>query len=183
MRWTITQMADAVGARTGAGLDPVARLAGVSIDSRTIRAGELFIAIHGPSHDGHDHVAAALAGGGAAGVVARARLAQYAEEIRGKLFAVDDTLDALHRLASRACAIWRTAKPGRKIGGVAGSVGKTTTKEIFAALVAARFRVLKTQGNWNNEYRFPLTLLQIDGQHDAGGVERGRWDSGGMARV
>jgi UDP-N-acetylmuramyl pentapeptide synthase len=44
---------------------------------------------------------------------------------------VDDTLEALHRLASRACAIWRKAKPGRKIGGVAGSVGKTTTKEIL----------------------------------------------------
>ena len=56
MRWTITQVAEAVGARAGAGLDPVARLAGVSIDSRTLRAGELFIAIHGPSHDGHDHV-------------------------------------------------------------------------------------------------------------------------------
>src|SRR6202163_4427494 len=135
MRWTIAQVAGALGVGAGTGLDPVARVAGVSIDSRTLRPGELFIAIHGPSHDGHDHVAGALAGGAAAGVVARARFAQYAEEIRGRLFAVDDTLDALHRLASRACAIWRAAKPGRKIGGVAGSVGKTTTKEIFAALV------------------------------------------------
>src|SRR5450631_3864594 len=60
MRWTIAQVAGAVGARAGAGLDPVARVAGVSIDSRTVRAGELFIAIHGPRHDGHDHVAGAL---------------------------------------------------------------------------------------------------------------------------
>ena len=64
------------------------------------------------------------------------RFAEYAEEIRGKLFVVDDTLDALQRLAARACEIWREAKPGRKIGGVAGSVGKTTTKEILAALWA-----------------------------------------------
>jgi UDP-N-acetylmuramoyl-tripeptide--D-alanyl-D-alanine ligase len=158
-------------------------VAGVSIDSRTIHAGELFIAIHGSSHDGHDHVAAALAGGAAAGLVARARFAQYAEEIRGRLFAVDDTLDALHRLASRACAIWRAAKPGRKIGGVAGSVGKTTTKEIFAALVAARFRVLKTQGNLNNEYGLPLTLLQLDDEHDAAVIEMGMSHRGELARL
>src|ERR1700684_571240 len=183
MRWTITQMADAVGARMGAGLDPVARLSGVSIDSRTVRAGELFIAIHGPSHDGHDHVVAALAAGAAAGVVARGRFAQYPEEIREKLFAVDDTLDALHRLASRACAVWRAAKPGRKIGGVAGSVGKTTTKEILAALVAARFCVLKTQGNLNNEYGLPLTLLQLDDQHDAAVIEMGMSHRGELARL
>ncbi|HEV3374599.1 MAG TPA: Mur ligase domain-containing protein, partial [Candidatus Acidoferrum sp.] len=60
MRWTVAQVAGALGARAGAGLNPVARVAGVSIDSRTIRSGELFIAIHGPRHDGHDHVAAAL---------------------------------------------------------------------------------------------------------------------------
>ena len=54
MRWTIAQIAGALDARTGTGLDTVARVAGVSIDSRTLRPGELFIAIHGPSHDGHD---------------------------------------------------------------------------------------------------------------------------------
>jgi UDP-N-acetylmuramoyl-tripeptide--D-alanyl-D-alanine ligase len=184
MRWTVAQVAEALGVAAPARLDALAGVAGVSIDSRTIQPGELFIAIHGPSHDGHDHVAAALASGGAtAGVVARARFARYAEEIRGKLFAVDDTLDALHRLASRACAIWRAAKPGRKIGGVAGSVGKTTTKEIFAALVAARFRVLKTQGNLNNEYGLPLTLLQLDDQHDAAVIEMGMSHRGELARL
>ncbi|MGD0425606.1 MAG: UDP-N-acetylmuramoyl-tripeptide--D-alanyl-D-alanine ligase [Candidatus Acidiferrales bacterium] len=183
MRWTVAQVAEALGVAAPARLDALAGVAGVSIDSRTIQPGELFIAIHGPSHDGHDHVAAALAAGASAGVVARARFAQYAEEIRGKLFAVDDTLEALHRLASRACAIWRAAKPGRKIGGVAGSVGKTTTKEIFAALVAARFRVLKTQGNLNNEYGLPLTLLQLDDQHDAAVIEMGMSHRGELARL
>ncbi len=183
MRWTVGQVAEALGVAAPARLDALAGLAGVSIDSRTIHPGELFIAIHGPSHDGHDHVAAALAGGAAAGVVARGRFAQYTEEIRGKVFAVDDTLDALHRLASRACQIWRQAKPGRKIGGVAGSVGKTTTKEIFAALVAARFRVLKTQGNLNNEYGLPLTLLQLNDQHDAAVIEMGMSHRGELARL
>jgi UDP-N-acetylmuramoyl-tripeptide--D-alanyl-D-alanine ligase len=183
MRWTVAQVAEALGVAAPTRLDALAGVAGVSIDSRTIQPGELFVAIHGPSHDGHDHVAAALAAGAAAGVVARARFVQYAEEIRGKLFVVDDTLDALHRLASRACAIWRAAKPGRKIGGVAGSVGKTTTKEIFAALVAARFRVLKTQGNLNNEYGLPLTLLQLDDHHDAAVIEMGMSHRGELARL
>jgi UDP-N-acetylmuramoyl-tripeptide--D-alanyl-D-alanine ligase len=183
MRWTVAQVAEALGVAVPARLDALAGVAGVSIDSRTIQPGELFIAIHGPSHDGHDHVAAALAAGAAAGVVALGRFAEYAQEIRGKLFAVDDTLDALHRLASRACATWRKAKPGRKIGGVAGSVGKTTTKEILAALVAARFRVLKTQGNLNNEYGLPLTLLQLDDQHDAAVVEMGMSHRGELARL
>jgi UDP-N-acetylmuramoyl-tripeptide--D-alanyl-D-alanine ligase len=183
MRWTVVQVAEALGVAAPARLDALAGLAGVSIDSRAIQPGELFIAIHGPSHDGHDHVAAALAAGATAGVVARGRFAQYSEEIRGKLFEVDDTLDALHRLASRACAIWRAVKPGRKIGGVAGSVGKTTTKEILAALVAARFRVLKTQGNLNNEYGLPLTLLQLDDQHDAAVIEMGMSHRGELARL
>ena len=183
MRWTVAQVAEALGVAAPARLDALAGLAGVSIDSRTVQPGELFIAIHGPSHDGHDHVAAALGAGATAGVVARGRFAQYPEEVRGKLFAVDDTLDALHRLASRASAIWRAAKPGRKIGGVAGSVGKTTTKEILAALVAARFRVLKTQGNLNNEYGLPLTLLQLDDRYDAAVIEMGMSHRGELARL
>jgi UDP-N-acetylmuramoyl-tripeptide--D-alanyl-D-alanine ligase len=183
MRWTVAQVAEALGVAAPARLDALAGLAGVSIDSRTIQPRELFIAIHGPSHDGHDHVAAALAAGAASGVVARGRFAQYPEEVRGKLFAVDDTLDALHCLASRACAIWRAAKPGGKIGGVAGSVGKTTTKEILAALVAARFRVLKTQGNLNNEYGLPLTLLKLSDEHDAAVIEMGMSHRGELARL
>jgi UDP-N-acetylmuramoyl-tripeptide--D-alanyl-D-alanine ligase len=183
MRWTVAQVAEALGVAAPARLDALAGLAGVSIDSRTIQPGEVFVAIHGPSHDGHDHVAAALSAGAAVGVVARGRFAHYPEEIRGKLFAVDDTLEALHHLASRACAIWRTAKPGRKIGGVAGSVGKTTTKEILAALVAARFRVLKTQGNLNNEYGLPLTLLKLSDEHDAAVIEMGMSHRGELARL
>ena len=110
----------------------------------------------------------------------RATGPEYPEEIRGKLFVVDDTLDALQRLASRACDMWRKA-PGRKIGAVAGSVGKTTTKEILAALLAARFGVLKTQGNLNNEYGLPLTLLKLSDQYDAAVVELGMSHRGELA--
>jgi UDP-N-acetylmuramoyl-tripeptide--D-alanyl-D-alanine ligase len=183
MRWTVVQMAEAMGVAAPAGLNPLAGVAGVSIDSRTVQPGELFLAIRGPRHDGHDHVAAALARGAAAGVVARERFEQYPAEIRGQLFGVDDTLAALHRLAARACEIWRKGGHGRKIAGVAGSIGKTTTKEILAALVAARFRVLKTQGNFNNEYGLPLTLLTLSDEYDAAVIEMGMSHTGELARL
>ena len=183
MRWTVVQVAEALGVPAPSGLDPVAGVAGVSIDSRTVRPGELFLAIRGPRHDGHGFVAGALAGGAAAGVVARDRWGEYPAEIQARLFAVDDTLDALHKLAARACEVWRKARPGRLIGGVAGSIGKTTTKEILAALVAARFSVLKTQGNLNNEYGLPLTLLRLDDECDAAVVELGMSHRGELARL
>ena len=66
MRWRVAEVAEALGVPVPAGLDPVAGVAGVSIDSRTVRTGELFIAIRGPRHDGHGFVAGALAGGAAA---------------------------------------------------------------------------------------------------------------------
>jgi UDP-N-acetylmuramoyl-tripeptide--D-alanyl-D-alanine ligase len=183
MRWKVVQVAEVLGVPAHTGLDPLAGLAGVSIDSRTVQRGELFLAIRGPRHDGHDHVADALARGAAAGVVARERWRAYPEKIREKLFAVDDTLTALHCLASRACEIWRRARPGRKIAGVAGSIGKTTTKEILAALVAARFRVLKSQGNLNNEYGLPLTLLSLEDEHEAVVVEMGMSHLGELTRL
>ena len=99
MRWTIAQVAGALGTRPGARLDPMARVAGVSIDSRTVRAGELFVAIHGPRHDGHDHVGSALERGAIAAVVAQERLAQYAGEISSRCIAVADTFEALKQLA------------------------------------------------------------------------------------
>jgi len=116
-------------------------------------------------------------------VVARERYQGYPPETQARLFAVDDTLAALHRLAGRACEVWRKARPGRKVAGVAGSIGKTTTKEILAALVAARFRVLKTQGNLNNEYGLPLTLLQLGDEHDAAVLEMGMSHRGELARL
>jgi UDP-N-acetylmuramoyl-tripeptide--D-alanyl-D-alanine ligase len=183
MRWTAVQVAETLGVPVPAGLDPMARMAGVSIDSRAVQPGELFLAIRGPRHDGHTFIAGAISRGAAAGVVAREEFPEYSEEVRRKLFAVDDTLVGLHRLASRATEIWRKAKPGRQIGAVAGSIGKTTTKEILAALVAARFRVLKTQGNLNNEYGLPLTLLQLDDEHDAAVVEMGMSHRGELARL
>jgi UDP-N-acetylmuramoyl-tripeptide--D-alanyl-D-alanine ligase len=183
MRWTIAQIAEALGVTRPGGLDAAVVATGVSIDSRTIQPGELFIAIRGPRHDGHAFVAAVLAAGAAAAVVERAKLAEFPKEAQAKLFGVEDTLRALQRLGSRACQIWRKQRPGRMVGAVAGSVGKTTTKEILAALLGARYRVLKTQGNLNNEYGLPLTLLKLDEQHEAAVIELGMSHRGELAEL
>jgi UDP-N-acetylmuramoyl-tripeptide--D-alanyl-D-alanine ligase len=183
VRWTVAQLAEALGVAHPQGLDPGVTVTGVSIDSRTVEPGELFIAIRGPRHDGHSFVAAALDRGATAGVAACARLAIYPDAVRGKLFAVDDPLTALGRLASRACDIWRGGRANRIIGAVAGSVGKTTTKEILAALVGAKFHVLKTQGNLNNEYGLPLTLLKLGEEHQAAVVELGMSHRGELAAL
>jgi UDP-N-acetylmuramoyl-tripeptide--D-alanyl-D-alanine ligase len=178
MRWTLIQVADAVEGKRGLGLDPVARLAGVSIDSRTIRAGELFVAIHGPTHDGHDHVAAAMEGGAIAAVVAEPLLSRYPGWLQDRCIAVADTLEALHELARAVRLQW-----GKKVCGITGSVGKTTTKEIVAALLGSKLRVLKTEGNFNNEYGLPLTLFRLKETDDAAVLEMGMSFPGELKRL
>src|SRR6516162_41739 len=178
MRWTIAQVAGVLAARTGTGLDPMARLAGVSIDSRTVGPGELFVAIHGPRHDGHDHVAAAFERGAAAAMVAAEKVGGYSDSILQRCVVVGDTFVALKQLARAVREAW-----GGKIAGVTGSVGKTTTKEILAALLGARFRVLKSEGNFNNEYGLPLTLFKLDESHQAAVLEMGMSRRGELSRL
>jgi UDP-N-acetylmuramoyl-tripeptide--D-alanyl-D-alanine ligase len=178
MRWTIAQVAGALDARPGAGLDPLARLAGISIDSRAIRPGELFVAIHGPRHDGHDFVAEVLASGALAAVVAQDKLVQYPEVVRARCIAVADTFIALKQLARKVREAW-----GGKIAGVTGSVGKTTTKEVLAALLGTRLSVLKSEGNFNNEYGLPLTLYKLEETHQAAVLEMGMSRRGELARL
>jgi UDP-N-acetylmuramoyl-tripeptide--D-alanyl-D-alanine ligase len=178
MRWTVEEVARALGVSSPEGFDPVARLAGVSIDSRTVARGELFVAIHGPRHDGHDFVLAALDAGAMAGLVAQDRLSAYPEPVRSKLLAVPDTLAALQGLAQAVRTKW-----GRRLAAVTGSAGKTTTKEILAALLASRFRVLKSEGNLNNEYGLPLQLLRLDETHEAAVVELGMSHAGELRRL
>src|SRR5690348_5200403 len=178
MRWTIAQVAGALGVRAGTGLDPLARLAGVSIDSRTIRTGELFVAVHGPRHDGHDYVEGVLERGALAAVVAQQQAVQYAESVRNRCILVGDTFVGLKQFARAVREAW-----GGKIAGVTGSVGKTTTKEILAALLGARLRILKSEGNFNNEYGLPLTLFHLDETHQAAVLEMGMSRRGELSRL
>lgn len=183
MLWTVANVANALGVSAPASADSLAKLAGVSIDSRTIERGELFVAIRGPRFDGHDYVGAALERGAVAAVVESQRASDYPEALRGKLLAVENTVRGLQELGSKYCDEWRKAKPGRRIAAVTGSAGKTTTKEILAALLAARFRVLKSEGNLNNEYGLPLTLFRLTDEHDAAVVELGMSHRGEIARL
>lgn len=178
MHWTLTEVADAFGVAPPRGLNAMARVAGVSIDSRTIGAGELFLAIHGPRHDGHAFVDAAFERGAVAAVVARDRLKSYSEASAGKLFGVADTTAALGQLARAVRRKW-----GGRLAGVTGSVGKTTTKEILAALLATRLRILKSEGNLNNEYGLPLMLMRLEETQEAAVMEMGMSRAGELARL
>ncbi|HET7292029.1 MAG TPA: UDP-N-acetylmuramoyl-tripeptide--D-alanyl-D-alanine ligase [Vicinamibacteria bacterium] len=163
---TLPQTLEDVAAITGGRLvqgSPVAPYAGVSIDSRTLRKEELFFAIAGPRFDGHDFVDDAARRGAAAAVVHR--------DVPGAglpLVRVADTataLQALGRETRRRAAI--------RVVAITGSVGKTTTKEMAAALLAKRGPVLKTEGNLNNRYGLPLTLLRLQARHAAAALELG----------
>lgn len=134
---------------------------GYSIDSRTIREGDLFFAIKGEAHDGHRFVADALNKGAIAAVVSRncteAQNAEGAYSTPGALIPVEDTLGAMHRLASSLLGSWR----GRVIA-ITGSMGKTTTKDLTAAALAPAGRIAKTIGNLNNAYGLPLSVLRME---------------------
>jgi UDP-N-acetylmuramoyl-tripeptide--D-alanyl-D-alanine ligase len=139
---------------------------GYSIDSRTVQPGELFFAVKGERLDGHDFVQQALSRGATAAVVEKKQLARYSNPVG--LLAVDDTLIALQTLATAVRKIW-----GKTAIGVTGSMGKTTTKEAMAHLLAIKYRVHRTKGNFNNHFGLPLGLLTLEPEYDLAVVEMG----------
>ncbi len=146
---------------------------GYSIDSRTIRPGELFFAVKGERMDGHDFVRQALEKGAVGAVVAREMLSELTLQVaptqsEPALISVEDTLQALQALAKSVRRLW--AGP---LIGVTGSSGKTTTKEAIAHVLSSRFHVLKSEGNFNNHFGLPLMLLKLEPEHDAAVVELG----------
>lgn len=124
-------------------------ITGWSIDSRTVAPGDLFFALRGERHDGHDHVPAALAQGAVAAIVEKSMPGE-------NLLRVDSTEAALQQLASRGREFW-----GGTVIGVTGSAGKTSTKDIVAALVGVEHATGKTAGNLNNHIGVPISLLRI----------------------
>lgn len=150
-RLSVGEAAFAVGGRVTAG-DAGAWIEGAAIDSRAVRGGELFFAFAGAQTDGHRFVPDALARGAVAALVQQDLPAPPA----GALIRVPDTFKALHDLARHV----RTRVPERLVG-ITGSAGKTTTKELLAAMLGRRFRVAWTPGNLNNLYGFPLSLLNV----------------------
>ncbi len=153
------------------------RFSGVSTDSRSIRKGELFVALRGERFDGHDFLPAIAAAGAAAALVERDRAAAAPLPVA----AVADTTAALAALAAH----WRRRFSIPLIA-VAGSNGKTTVKEMIAACLRAGFgdaAVLATQGNLNNHIGLPLTLLSLRDTHRAAVVEIGMNHPGETAQL
>lgn len=152
------------------------RFTGVSTDSRTVRRGELFVALRGDSFDGNAFVARAFRRGAAAAVVdtpAGARAAGRRPVVR-----VRDSADALGAIAR----LYRSRFDIPVIG-VAGSNGKTTTKEMIAAVLGKKIRVLATEGNLNNHIGVPMTLLRLRPAHGAAVVEMGTNHFGEVRRL
>ncbi len=157
-----------------------AEAAGYSIDSRTLAAGEVFFAVLGERFDGHAFLGAAFARGAVAAVVSRLDLLEQAN--RGAaLILVDDPLLALQRLAARVRAHWIGLGGGRRVIGITGSAGKTTTKEAMAAVLGTRFRVLKSKGNLNNGFGVPLQLLRLMPEDEVAVIEMGMSHAGEIA--
>ncbi len=149
--------------------DSVVELVGVSTDSRTVRPGEIFVALRGERFDGHEHLEAVAKRGAALAIVERAVRVPGLTTLW-----VDSTLEALGRLAAYHLACWRSA--GRKtVVALTGSVGKTTTKRAIAALCEAHApgKVLATPGNLNNRIGVPMTILSLSDAIDIAIFEMG----------
>jgi len=144
---------------------------GYSIDSRTVAKGELFFAVKGERLDGHDFVQNALEQGAIAVVISREQQHRYSAN--APLLAVDDTLIALQSLATAVRRLW-----GKPLIGITGSAGKTTTKEAIAHVLSSKFRVLKSEGNFNNHFGLPLMLLKLEPEHDLAVIEMGMSHAG-----
>ncbi len=169
--WTFERVAQALG--TGPTSD--ARLAGVSTDTRQIARGDLFVALRGERFDAHDFLAQAKESGAAAFVVSNA---QAAAGLGIPTYVVPDTLVALGQLATA----WRRAW-GRSVIAVAGSNGKTSTKELLKAAFNRTFVVHATAGNLNNLIGVPLTLLAIPSDADVAIIEMGTNAPGEVATL
>jgi len=156
------------------------------IDSRQVKPGALFIALKGERADGHDYVADAFSRGAVAAIVERdvlpsastLDLADAAPALPATwtlpvVIKVSDSLQAIQRVA----AFWRRQHSVRVVG-ITGSVGKTTTKELAAAVLARRYVTLKSEASYNNEIGLPLTLAHLTDEHERVVLEMGMYDVG-----
>jgi UDP-N-acetylmuramoyl-tripeptide--D-alanyl-D-alanine ligase len=143
---------------------------GVSIDSRNIKEGDLFVALRGDRFDGHDFVPEAIKKGAWGALVERSALESRYDSLGGlkNIVPVEDTLFALQEMSHM-----HRKKYPIPIVGITGSNGKTTTKEMVAGILKQKGPVLKNEGNLNNHIGVPLTLLKLDARHRAAAVEMG----------
>jgi UDP-N-acetylmuramoyl-tripeptide--D-alanyl-D-alanine ligase len=143
-----------------------------SIDSRTVQPGDLFFAIRGDVYDGHRFTGDALSKGASA-VVVHEDTGDDERAIR-----VEDTLAGLQRLAQ-----WTRARWGKRVVGVTGSAGKTTTKDVIASILAPSMTVGKTTGNFNNHVGLPLSMLRVPQEAEVAVLEYGMNHAGEIAAL
>lgn len=166
---TLAQIAEACGGTLIGGNEAKEyTVTGVEIDSRRVKAGDLFVAIPGEKVDGHKFIPDVLKKGAYA-------LSQQSLDVDGAYILVEDTVTAMKRLAR----FYRNTLD-IKVVGITGSVGKTSTKEMIASVLGTKFRVHKTQGNFNNGIGLPLTIFQIEKEHQVAVLEMGISEFGEM---
>ena len=166
---TAAEIAAATGGRVVSG-DPSQRIERWSIDTRSLQPGDLFVAIRGERFDGHEFVAAALAAG-AAGAVVTATPALPKAGKAGPAPLLIQVADTTRALQDAARDIRR--RSGAKVVAITGSAGKTTTKELTAEFLSARYTVFRNRGNLNNHIGLPLSLLDLRSRPDVAVVELG----------
>lgn len=167
--FTVREAVAATGGRRFGAADRA--VTGVTTDSRNVQPGDLFVALRGPHFDGHDYVETAVAAGAVTALVEDDDRAWSCPTVR-----VGSTLAALGALGR-----WWRLERGVPILGLTGSNGKTSTKELAAALLSTRVETLRTEGNLNNRIGVPMTLLGLAERHATGVVEMGMNQRGEIA--
>jgi len=169
--FSVAEAARVVGGQL-AGADPDAPITGVSVDSRRVSPGDLFVAIRGQRHDGHDFLEDAAQAGAVAALVSK-----MPDGSPGlALIRVPDSVAAMGTLAAHHRRRFEVT-----VVGITGSVGKTSVKELTAAVLGERLRVLSTPGNMNTEIGVPLTLFGLNATHEVAVLEMGMRGEGQIA--
>jgi UDP-N-acetylmuramoyl-tripeptide--D-alanyl-D-alanine ligase len=159
--WTLSEAAALINGRLVKG-DGESRVTGVSHDTRNVKRGDLFVAIVGNRLDGHNFLKKAAGKGARAAVVSRLMPISMPQIL------VKDTTEALGQMGRAQRLQW-----SGPVVAVTGSVGKTTVKDMASHLLSGSYRVLKAQGNLNNQWGLPLTLLKLSREHQVAVVELG----------
>ncbi len=168
-KYYLKDLTKAISGKLNGG-DEYIEFTGVSIDTRTIQPGDVFFALPGTKVDGHQFVQEALRKGAVAVVVSKKSAVPF--------IYVNDTLQAIQRFAR-----WHRANLKSQVFGITGSCGKTTTKELISAILAKKYKVVASKGNFNNELGCPLSLLQMDEDTDWGIIEMGAGKTGDIAEL
>lgn len=185
--FTVEELREVVGAKVLAGEGTgwtKHRIRRISLDTRSLRPGDLFLALRGDRFDGHDFVAKALSRGAMGAIVldsydvSRLALRRGAMRTQPFILGVSDPLYAYQQLAAYHRSRFRIP-----VVAVTGSNGKTTTKEMVAGVMAQRWKVLKTEGNLNNRVGVPQTLLHLNDRHKGAVIEMGVDNLGQTARL